>query len=559
MILIELILLNLIISCGRSKLPENVLAEVANEQISVSDFKRAYLPVLLYSDKKESLQTREEILSFLIDQTILASEARSLQLDTIPTLAVLKRTAQKTAFTRILYKDWVKDIIPAASEAELRAAFQRSHNPRLVRHLFTKDKTEADRLYQQLLKGADWNVLAATSFNESSLAESGGVLGWIKFGDMDPDFEAAVYGLEAMEISTPIKTRFGWHIIRVDEQSRELMLTEYDYSLARSQLKRIIRERHEQRLADSVANGMMSSANLIFHPEIAPKVWTVMRDQVRGLLYSGQIDELDTPELENFQNKLDPILDAEMLRFSGTIWTVKDFLERLPEMNRQMMLTNLKSATAFLVRDEIIYQEGLKKNLDQSPEVEGEVRDRENQFLANLYLRFKANSQTLSDAAIQEHYRLYSNSRYQAPDSIYIHEYIFDNVEQALAVKGQLGSSTSRAEILALSTSDIKFKVNDLGWFQGSRPDRADYYHRLVNQALNTPTGPLKNAEGTVLIMATKRHRHAKPLEQIYDTVRLDAEDDQLGKLRLREVQKLSENQTIRIDLEKLQSLSLKK
>ncbi|NQV30218.1 MAG: peptidylprolyl isomerase [Candidatus Marinimicrobia bacterium] len=549
-----LFLLNLIVSCDKGALSNNIIAEVEDEQISVDDFKRAYLPMLLYSDKKESLQTREEILSFLIDQTLLAREARSLQLDTIPTMAVLKRTAQKTAFTRILYKEWVKALIPTASETELRTAFQRSHNPRLVRHLFTESKSEADRLYQQLMNGADWNELAASSFNESSLAENGGVLGWIKFGDMDSDFESAVYDLQIMEISTPVVTKFGWHIIRVDEQSREIMLTEYDYSLARSQLKRIIRERHEQRLADSVVNGLMSSANLIFHPEIAPQVWTVMRDQVRGLLNSDEMSELDNSEMRDFRNKLDPILHAEMLRFSGTIWTVKDFLERLPEMNRQMMLTNLKSATAFLVRDEIIYQEGLKKNLDKSPEVKGEIRDRENQFLANLFLRFKANSQTLSDEAIQEHYRQYGNSRYLAPDSIYITEYIFNNPEQALRAKELLKAAPSSA----LSSSDLKFSINPLGWFQGSRPDRADYYHRLVNQALNTPTGPLKNADGFVLIMATKRHRHAKALEQIYDTVRLDAEEDQLGKLRLREVQKLSENKKIRIDLEKLQSLSLK-
>ena len=60
-----IISLFLLSACDRDKLPADVLAEVGGQQITLDDFKRAYLPVLLYSDKKESPQTREEILNFL--------------------------------------------------------------------------------------------------------------------------------------------------------------------------------------------------------------------------------------------------------------------------------------------------------------------------------------------------------------------------------------------------------------------------------------------------------------------------------------------------------------
>ncbi len=60
----------------------------------------------------------------MVDQSLLAQAAKELELDTIPTLDVLRKTAEKTAYTRILYKEWVKDIVPDISDTELREAFQ---------------------------------------------------------------------------------------------------------------------------------------------------------------------------------------------------------------------------------------------------------------------------------------------------------------------------------------------------------------------------------------------------------------------------------------------------
>lgn len=543
------LLIVLLSSCGKNELPEGVLAQVGGTSITIEDFKRAYIPILLYSDKKENAATREEVLNFLIDQAILANEARALELDTIPTLDVLHRTAQKTAFTRILYNDWVKDNIPVISEAELRQAFQQSHTSLLVRHLFLEDENEAQRIHGALQEGASWDSLASTTFKEASLAANGGLLGWIKFGEMDPVFEQAAYTLEAGERSSPVRTQFGWHIIQVDEVEREIILTEYDFSLQRSQLKRIIRERHQKRLADSVIADLMDQAKLVFQPEIAPRVWTIMQEQVRGILGTEDLEESFIPELSSFEDKLEPIMHEEMLRFSGRSWTVKDFLDKLPEMNRQLMLTDLKKATGFLVRDEILYNEGLKQGLEEMPEVKAEVNDRENQFLANLYLRYQAGQRPVSHKTIQNFHTQYAAVRYQAPDSIHIYELQFATLDQANRMKQNLPPLTGIKAVQSMQNKD--FQIVDLGWFQGARDDRADYYHKLVGLPINSLIGPFKSNGAFVLIMATQRHRHAKPLEQIYETVRMDAQEDRNNKLRLLEVQRLAEDIDIRIDRSK--------
>jgi len=557
--LILLIALALLLTaCGKKgSLPENVLAEVNGTNITLDDFKRAYLPVLLYSDKRETMQTREEVLNILINQTLLAQAARGLELDTIQTLDVLRRTAQKSAFTRILYQDWVKDNLPEPGESDLRQAFRQSHTSLLVKHLFFDDLEAAQQAASQLDAGASWDSLAAATFREASLAANGGVLGWIRFGDMDPDFEQAAYGLSPGERSPPVKTKFGWHIIEVEDQQRELMLTEYDFSLERSKLRRLIRERHQQRLADSVISELMGKANLVFQPDIAPRVWAIMQSQLRAFLNNGELEQDLSPELGSFAEKLEPILDEEMLRFADVRWTVKDFLERLPEMNRQLMLSDLKKATGFLVRDEILYHEGLRQGLHELPEVQGEIRDRENQFLANLYLRYQADTRPISSAAVEEFYREHAAVRYQSSDSLYVYELLFESLQDAEQFKLDQPGQVSIQQLQQLTLMDKGVILKDLGWFMGARADRPEYYHKLVNVPINTLQGPLSQHGGIALILASRRHRHTLPLDQIRDLVREDAAEDRNMKLRITEVKRLSEDAQIQIERSLLEDLTL--
>ena len=68
------------------------------------------------------------------------------------------------------------------------------------------------RLQQQ---GADFAALAREYSDDKGTASEGGDLGWVNPGAMVPDFEQAMMALEPGQISNPVKTRFGWHLIEV--------------------------------------------------------------------------------------------------------------------------------------------------------------------------------------------------------------------------------------------------------------------------------------------------------------------------------------------------------
>jgi peptidyl-prolyl cis-trans isomerase D len=80
-----------------------------------------------------------------------------------------------------------------------------------------KAKERIDKLYKEARAGADFAKLAKDNSDGPS-APNGGDLGWFGRGAMVPDFEQAAFALDKGEVSEPVKTRFGWHIIKVEDK-----------------------------------------------------------------------------------------------------------------------------------------------------------------------------------------------------------------------------------------------------------------------------------------------------------------------------------------------------
>ncbi len=80
-------------------------------------------------------------------------------------------------------------------------------------HILVKDKTAAERIYERVRKGESFQSLAH-QFSTCPSKEKGGDLGWFSEGQMVPPFEQAVRKMGTGSISKPVKTQFGWHIIK---------------------------------------------------------------------------------------------------------------------------------------------------------------------------------------------------------------------------------------------------------------------------------------------------------------------------------------------------------
>ncbi|WP_071675471.1 peptidylprolyl isomerase [Nioella nitratireducens] len=83
-------------------------------------------------------------------------------------------------------------------------------------HILVDSEDAAQALIEQLENGADFADLARENSTGPS-GPNGGELGWFSEGMMVPPFEAAVTDLSVGEVSAPVQTRFGWHVIKLNE------------------------------------------------------------------------------------------------------------------------------------------------------------------------------------------------------------------------------------------------------------------------------------------------------------------------------------------------------
>ncbi|MGP1357575.1 peptidylprolyl isomerase [Roseicyclus sp.] len=156
------------------------------------------------------------MLEQLVQQQVLADVAAE-EMDTATALGLEN---EQRAFLAATFVDDVamaelsEEEIAAEYDAQFAAAdpvpeFNASH-------ILVETEEEAQAIIDELTAGADFADLAA----ERSIGPSGpngGQLGWFMAGMMVPEFENAVFELEPGEVSVPVQTQFGWHVILLNE------------------------------------------------------------------------------------------------------------------------------------------------------------------------------------------------------------------------------------------------------------------------------------------------------------------------------------------------------
>jgi parvulin-like peptidyl-prolyl isomerase len=137
-------------------------------------------------------------------------------------LGMRKAEFRKIFYEFSLYRDRVKAKITADVEHEQDQVW--------VRHILVTDEAIATSIRTQLLDGADFTDLAAQSSLDTATKDKGGDLGWLGFDSIQygSDFGTAAFSLKVGEISQPIESIYGYHIVQVlGHEIRPLTEQEY--------------------------------------------------------------------------------------------------------------------------------------------------------------------------------------------------------------------------------------------------------------------------------------------------------------------------------------------
>ncbi|MED1470277.1 peptidylprolyl isomerase [Bacillus salipaludis] len=132
----------------------------------------------------------------------------------------------------------MKDV--KVTDKELKDAYAKYQPEIKARHILVNDEKTAKEVKKKLDAGEKFEDLAKKYSQDPGSAQNGGDLGWFGTGKMDPAFEKAAYALKVNEISDPVKSQFGYHIIQVTDKKKkksfDQMKKELEYQVKSSKL-----------------------------------------------------------------------------------------------------------------------------------------------------------------------------------------------------------------------------------------------------------------------------------------------------------------------------------
>lgn len=198
---------------------DTVIAVVNGTEITLGEMivTRAQLPAQYQQLPDDILW--EGVLDQLVQQELLASQL------TEPTsqIAILLNTQKRSLMA-------AEVIDRLTNQAITEEALQAAYNARFATaapdeeysaaHILVETLEEAQAVVARLEAGADF-AETAKEISTGPSGPNGGDLGWFGVGMMVPDFEAAVIALEVGQISAPVQTQFGWHVIKLNDKRQK--------------------------------------------------------------------------------------------------------------------------------------------------------------------------------------------------------------------------------------------------------------------------------------------------------------------------------------------------
>jgi peptidyl-prolyl cis-trans isomerase C len=196
-------------------------------------------------------QKRESLITYLTDVVLLAQVAEQQKLGDRP------EVKRQLAFERnkVLMEALLQNAAKAAeTDAEMHKVYDQAvkemgaEQEVHARHILVETEAEAKAIEAELKKGADFAEEAKKKSKDPGAA-NGGDLGYFTKDQMVPEFAEAAFKLDKGQISDPIHTQFGWHIIKVEDK-RVKPTPSFDE--VKPQVQNYIAHRAQAQLVDSL-------------------------------------------------------------------------------------------------------------------------------------------------------------------------------------------------------------------------------------------------------------------------------------------------------------------
>ena len=183
---------------------------------------KAQLDKLLQkTGQADNPQVRDQAREMLVTRELILQEANNRGLSQSDAVKEQIEQSRMGILVAAVFQDYVEK--EGVAEADLKAAYesvksQYTGKEYHVEHILVEKEADAKAITAQLKAGANFEELAKAKSKDPGSAPTGGDLGWVSEKSLVPEFSKAMVQLKKGQITDkPVKTQFGWHIIKMDD------------------------------------------------------------------------------------------------------------------------------------------------------------------------------------------------------------------------------------------------------------------------------------------------------------------------------------------------------
>ncbi|HEX8417211.1 MAG TPA: peptidylprolyl isomerase [Methylobacterium sp.] len=201
--------------------PDTVVATVNGSAITAGDLAVAGDDPALSLPGVDDVQKKGLLVDYMIDLKVGAQAAEAAKVGETPDfrrkLAYFK---DKLLLDEYLEREAKKAATPEAAKAlyEQTVTAMKPEEEVHARHILVEAEPEAKAIAARIKGGEDFAKVAAEASKDPGSKTEGGDLGWFTRERMVAPFAEAAFKMTAGQVSDPIKTQFGWHVIKVEEK-----------------------------------------------------------------------------------------------------------------------------------------------------------------------------------------------------------------------------------------------------------------------------------------------------------------------------------------------------
>jgi len=201
--------------------PETVVATVNGKPITQGDLAIAADDPALSLPGVDEAQKKSLLVDYMVDLRVGAQAAEAAKIGDSPEFK------RKLAYFRdkLLLDDYLEQeakraVTPEAEHAifDQTVKLMKPEEEVHARHILVDNEGDAKKIAARIKGGEDFAKVAAETSKDPGSKAEGGDLGWFTKERMVPDFANAAFAMKPGQVSDPVKSQFGWHVIKVEEK-----------------------------------------------------------------------------------------------------------------------------------------------------------------------------------------------------------------------------------------------------------------------------------------------------------------------------------------------------